>query len=239
MIDDIVDRIKRVASLSRRAGPFLYRRWVTPFLPRKKAQLNGVDTRAARLFDSKLPWRKTNLPGYEAGLISAIEKHVEPGHRVVIVGGGRGVTAVKAAQQTGDEGCVTVFEGSVNELQQVKETLKLNDVDNLVEVRHGIVGQPVSLRGDSGDASSLTATDIPKCDVLELDCEGSEIEILQDINIRPEVIIVESHGLHNAPSDEIKMLLYDLSYTIISEEIAEWENHCDKNDIYAITAVRH
>lgn len=34
---------------------------------------------------------------------------------------------------------------------------------------------------------------IPACDVLELDCEGAEIEIIESINFTPRALIVELH----------------------------------------------
>jgi hypothetical protein len=34
-------------------------------------------------------------------------------------------------------------------------------------------------------------------DILELDCEGSEIEILQDLTARPRHIIVEMHPMYH------------------------------------------
>lgn len=220
--------------------PFVYNRHIAPLMPRAIAEYNGVDVRAARYFDSVLPWRDKDKPHYESGLVSGLEDYVEPGDGIAIVGGGWGVTAVKAAQQAGRSGEVTVYEGSAKEVDHVRDTIAVNGVSDRVTVVHGVVGPTISLRGEAGEAAHLTPEELPECDVLELDCEGSEIEILNSIEIRPRVILVESHGLKDAPSSEVEELLKDLSYSVESKEVADegLRKFCNENDIYSIVAVR-
>jgi hypothetical protein len=80
---------------------------------------------------------------------------------------------------------------------------------------------------------------LPECDVLLLDCEGSEIGILEKLTVQPRVILVESHGMYDSPSQEIEELLKRQSYSIKSKEPAVKESEfCCDNDIYSITAVR-
>jgi hypothetical protein len=38
----------------------------------------------------------------------------------------------------------------------------------------------------------VTPAELPECDVLELNCEGSEIGILRNMTIRPRAIAVET-----------------------------------------------
>lgn len=73
-----------------------------------------------------------------------------------------------------------------------------------------------------------------------MDCEGAEIEILENLTIRPRVILVESHGMLDAPSSEIEELLNELSYSVKSKEIADrgLEDTCLEYDIYSLTAVQ-
>lgn len=224
----------------KKAVIFVYDNHLVPFLPRRTAVYNGVEVNAARLFDAVLPWRTKNRPCYESGLISSIKNHVRKSDNVVIVGGGWGVTAVIAAQRVGTSGKVTVFEGSLGEVQKVKETALRNSVLNTITINHAIVGPLVSLRGKEGNASRISPDDLPDCDVLELDCEGSELDILENLGIRPRVILIESHGHHDAPSAEVKENLADLSYSIKSEEVADegLAEFCTENDVYSITAVR-
>ena len=51
-------------------------------------------------------------PGYEAALVAALNESVRPGDRVVVVGGGLGVTSVVAALRAGSSGNIQCFEGS-------------------------------------------------------------------------------------------------------------------------------
>jgi len=226
--------------LLKRGVPFIYNRHIAPVLPRTNADYNGVRVRAARYFDSVLPWREKNKPQYESGLVSGLDEYVEEGDSVVIVGGGWGVTAVKAAQKAGGSGQVTVYEGSTEEINHVRETTQRNNVSDRVEVIHSVVGPKVSLRGEAGAASYVAPEDLPECDVLELDCEGSEIDILKNLSIRPRVILIESHGMHGAPTSKVEDLLKELSYSVKSKEAADKriEEFCRENDIYSLVAVR-
>lgn len=217
-----------------------YERYITPRLPQKSATYNGVTTKAARLFDSIVPGRQRDRPYYESGLVAALKEEVQTGDDVVIIGGGWGVTAVHAANMVGDTGTVTVFEGSASEIETLKETIALNGVNNRVNVYHSVVGKEISLRGDAADANRRQSGDIPSCDVLELDCEGSEVGILENLSISPRSIIVETHGMNGAPPDRIRELLRNNSYTVQSEVIADEggqvRGYCELNNIYVLTA---
>lgn len=227
-------------ALIKKGIPFIYNRHIAPFLPRVNAEYNGVDVNAGRWFDSFLPWRMKNKPNYESGIILGIEEYVEEGDSFVIVGGGWGVSAVKAAQKVGPSGQITVYEGSLKQVKNVNETVKINNVSDRVEIIHGIVGPNISLRGESRDATQFSSEELPNCDVLELDCEGSEISILENLNIRPRLIIVESHGMNDAPSSKIENLLGDLSYSVKVNKVADEDQrkYCKENDIYTLTALR-
>jgi tRNA A58 N-methylase Trm61 len=198
---------------------------------------NGIYVRCP-LFDPILPWRRR--PNYESGIITSVNEHLKKGEKVVIVGGGNGVTAVVVAEQIGEDGNVIVYEGSADKVERCKQTARLNGVSDRIEVRHGIVGPSISVWGEEKGAPHLEPKEIPDCDVLELDCEGAETDILENIQIRPRVIIVESHGVFDAPTEEVKRFLEDLSYTVVSEDIAEISNKetCLENDIYVLTGVR-
>ncbi|MDB9249146.1 hypothetical protein PN419_09005 [Halorubrum ezzemoulense] len=227
--------------LLKRAIRLLHNSYIAPFLPRKEVEYNGVVVPQEYKFKHINPRvdLEGDMPHYESGLVSGIEEFVQKGDKVVIIGGGWGVTAVKAAQQVGKSGEVVVYEGSTTEVNKVRETAKRNDVSDRVSVIHGVVGSPIKLRGESGSVTHFSPEELPECDVLELDCEGAEIEILKKIIINPRVILVESHGLFQAPSSEVKELLEGLSYTIKSKEIADLgmkEEH-KSDDVYVFSAV--
>lgn len=62
----------------------------------------------------------------------------------------------------------------------------------------------------------------------------------ENLSIRPRVIIVETHGMNDAPSSKIEELLEAMSYSVTSKEVAEKEveEFCAKNDTHTLTAVR-
>lgn len=220
--------------------PIFYDQYVAPLLPRRCADYNGVTVRSGRLFDSLVPWRRLDRPHYESGLVAGIHDYAEAGDDVVIVGGGWGATAVIAARLVGESGHVTVYEGSKTWVERSKNTIRTNGVEDLVTVVHGIVGPSVNLRSESGDAREITPTDLPECQVLELDCEGAELQILKHMEIRPRTILVESHGMQGATSSAVSEQLENMSYSIRSKVVADEGLHeaCIADDVYAITAVR-
>jgi hypothetical protein len=196
-------------------------------LPRKIVVYNGVAVRAGGLFDA------TDVkPDYEASLIAAMRERITPGDRVVIVGGGRGVSAVVACRRVGPEGSVTVYEGAASQVDLVRETLDLNEASDGVTVKHAIVGDPHELWSEGGDAERVDASDLPESDVLVLDCEGSEVEIIRDGTL-PQTVIAETHGVFDAPTAQTRSLLEDRGYEIRSDrvEIAD-------EDVHVLTAVR-
>ena len=72
--------------------------------------------------------------------------------------------------------------------------------------------------GEIGDPPTIPAKDFSECDALVMDCEGAELPILQNIQIRPRLIIVEAHPLLNSPKEEIIKLLDELGYEIIASD---------------------
>ena len=149
---------------------------------------------------------------------------------VVIIGGGFGVTTVHPARQVGGGGLVTVFEGG-QIASHVRRVAQLNDVDDVVTVEEAIVGDPTNLyQGMADDAEVIDPADLPACDVLEMDCEGSELGILEGMQIRPRVLIVELHptmydAQNVAPVELIEEMGYEMVYwsTQTGEQMSEAE----------------
>jgi hypothetical protein len=179
-------------------------------------------------------------PEYEAALVTGLNESVKPGDRVVVVGGGVGVTAVIAAFLTGSTGTVECFEGSKRYIARIQETALRNKVSN-IRVHHAVVAKPIGVYGDqSGHGGVIPPDQLPECDVLELDCEGAEVEILRSMVIQPRVIIVETHGNQGAPTPLVESLLKERGYAVRSLGYAEPRlgNICVDNDIQVLLATR-
>ncbi len=242
---------KEKAGLVQRALGLAYQRLVRSWLPGRPLIYAGIPVCYDRKWgDSIVPraWRPdvgyetgyTDEPGYEVALISALHESTRPGDRIVVIGGGVGVTAVIAALCTGPSGTVACFEGSKQYVRHIQETARRNNISNIV-VHHAIVSKPIAVYGEESDFGDVISPDqLPECDVLELDCEGAEVDILQTMTIRPRVIIVETHGAYGAPTPLVETLLSGLGYRVRGLGLAEprIEDVCVEKDIRVLLATR-
>ena len=190
---------------------FLTKCFSTP--SRKIAVFNGIAVRGASIYS-----KNDIFPEHEAELISAIRNYVQNGNKVLVIGGGSGASTVAVAHQVGSMGKVIAYEGNKNSAAMSKETINLNKVNDRVEIIHAIIEKPVYLLGEIGNPPTIPAKDFPECDALIMDCEGAETPILQNLKIKPKLIIVETHPLLNSPKEEIIKLLEKLNYKIISSD---------------------
>lgn len=206
-----------------------------------ETRFNGVPTGdRTRLIDLAVKrwWADPHRsrPNYESGLVAGMRAHVGPGERVVVVGGGHGVTAAVAALAAGPDGRVEAFEASDAMLPLIHRTLHAAGVAGRVTVHHAIVG---AAHGVYGATTAAVVTAVPPCDVLVLDCEGAEREILVGLAHRPRVLLVETHGLYGAPTADVRALAEGLGYTVTADVVAETEKAaaCARHDIRVLTAL--
>ena len=177
-------------------------------------------------------------PGYEAALVAGLNETVVLGDRIVIVGAGLGVTAVVAALRAGPLGTVECFEASKQYVEVIQKTAARNKAANVI-VRHAVVAKSIFVYGSGCDLGPvMSASQLPPCDVLQLDCEGAELDVLRDMTIQPRVILVETHGLFGAPTESVASLLAKRGYTVSDRGPAEPDPscHCIKNDIRVLLA---
>lgn len=225
---------------------YAYREGLRPRLPtRRRVAYAGIPTAiVAKAGDKWVPNRWVpdgvcDIPDYEAALLGEIDRLVRPGDRVVVVGGGVGVTATAAARRAGAEGHVHVFEGGAGGVRAVRQTARLNGVGDHVTVEHAVVGRAIQVYGRR-PAPIVPPTYLPDCDVLELDCEGAEVDILREMTARPRVIIVETHGLYGASTNSVAALLDRIGYDPMVVGLAEprLAALCEEGDIRVIAAER-
>lgn len=199
----------------------LYDNTIRRHLPRKFIVFNSVPVaRVGRLFDAVDEHRQYKEPN-----ICAIRGHIEPGDRVVTIGGGFGVTAVVAARAAREQGSVIIYEADARRTEVIEETVKVNRVDSICDLNHAVVGQSIEVAGGSGVGKVLPASDLPPCDVLEMDCEGAEGKILDGLSIRPRILIVETHPEKALSTESIETRITDLGYRILSRERDPTDGH--------------
>jgi hypothetical protein len=134
------------------------------------------------------------------------------------------------------EGTVTTFEANSDMLATLRRTVEVNRVADLVTLIHAAIG-PVS--GHAEDVfgvavgEQLDPIDIASCDVLELDCEGSELDVLRGIECRPRTIIVETHEPLDVPSAAVRSPLEKVNYQIVNRVSAGMND-----ELEVLTAVR-
>ena len=243
-MSQVVQLIKNSSfeTLTKRIAGYLYRSTIRKFLPTiAQVKYSGIPiSRERKVGDAKLPdflipYPLVDITDYERTLIDVLRSQVRIGDRVIIVGGGEGVTAVVAATAVGETGSVVCFEGNSWNVRKVKATAARNKMSNRLTVEHAIVGEAIAVYGVPEQHSTLVVSpaELPECDILELDCEGAERLILPNIAIRPRVIAVETHGVHGAPTRMVKEILEGLGYVVEDCGFAEpgLSEECESNDI--------
>lgn len=217
---------------------YAYKNSVRRLLPARSPVLyGGVPIADRRVGDELLsslydPPLIDDLPGYEEALIAALKANVQSTDTVVIVGAGRGVTTVVAASAA-SEGNVKCFEGNLGGVRAARRVANLNGVLGRITLEHVVVGEAIGVYGNELATKVIAPVDLPKCDVLELDCEGSEIGILRDMLIEPRVVLVETHGFLGAPTKEVWKILEARGYAVQDMGWAEPRelDSCVKQDI--------
>jgi hypothetical protein len=157
----------------------------------------------------------------------------------VVVGAGNGVTTAVAARAA-TAGRVICYEGDPTGMRATARTLEASGVAERVTLHHAVVGAAVRVYGSAPAKTLVAPSELPRCDVLELDCEGAEMLILDTMTIQPRVIAVETHGCYGAPTREVKALLERRGYDVTDLGWAEvrLERACSERDIRVLVASR-
>jgi len=196
---------------------------IRPLLPRVWGVSNGVAVKDFRLGE------QTHRPDHKAGFVNAIEECVRDGDRVIDIAAGRGVTAVVAAWQGAD---VTSYDASAEMLDLARQTAAANNAE--VNLRRGLVGEAVSVWGDGTGVSRIPPSELPGCDVLQLDCEGAELSILDGLRQRPRAIIVETHPGYDATVEEC---LARVPSDVYETTVRDYEPGVGHKDIIVATRI--
>jgi threonine dehydrogenase-like Zn-dependent dehydrogenase len=172
---------------------------------------NEIPVRNLRLLS-----KNDEYPQYESATCDFITTAAETGQTVVVIGSGLGVSTVKAANRVGSSGRVYSFEASKHRYEIASETVKINSVQDIVQLKHAIVGVANDVfKGDGGAQDIIIDSYLEECDILEMDCEGAELDILRSMDARPRTVIVETHGNKNSSTTEVTNLLIEYGYEIV------------------------
>jgi len=208
----------------------LYDGHVRHRLPPRRVRRGPIDAYDGALFDFTL----TDDHAHEIETTRELERLVEEGDRVKVVGGGCGVTATVAALAGARE--VEVAEAARQRVKQCRRTAALHDVDDRINVWHNVVGEAIDVWG-SQIGAPISPAWVNNCDVLEMDCEGAELSLLDELTPKraplPRVIIVETHGQLGSPTAEVREKLEDMGYRIDKQQ---WEKK--QEDVAVLTAMR-
>ena len=222
--------------LIQRSVNFVYRNILEDYDFRRARRLNGVQIYSDKFLEPIIPERKTgDDPDYEKELVESLEENILSDDDVTIIGGGFGVTAFRAEEHT--DGEVVVYEASEEQVDIIKRSKRLNNSE--VQVFHAIVGEEKDVWGKPGEAKRIDPKEIENCDILELDCEGSELDILRKIEFSPRVIVVETHGHLGASTDDVRSLLKGKGYSIESEKNVGDDAKSGSLDVKILVAERN
>lgn len=234
-----------VPALLARAVFSLYRRTFRKLLPADgHVMYAGLAVGRARkigdrrVFARFLPPDLRDNPTYEEALTRALNATVRAGDKIVVVGGGEGVTTALAARLAGGRGSVLCFEGDRDGIDAVKRTAEVNGVLDRIECVHAVVGPNLGVFGTEISERVVAPQDLPACDVLEMDCEGSEVQILSQMTIRPRVIAVETHGFNGASTALVAGILEQRGYRVEDLGLAEPKHACIGRDEHVLLALR-
>lgn len=241
---DVIRRDHGMGVLLRRALFSVYRRSARKVLPDVEHVMYGglAVGRTRKVGD--LPLLRGFLPPdlqdnaiYEEGLLAALRANVRSGDRVVVIGGGEGVTASMAAMLAGEHGSVVCFEGDRDGIRAVTRTATANGVADRVACIYAVVGENIGVFGTAVSDRVVTPEELPACDVLEMDCEGSEVQILRDMTIRPRVVVAETHGFNGAPTSLVLSILTERGYKAHDLGLAEPKQACVGRDEHVVIGV--
>lgn len=185
-----------------------YNQTVRQWSPPGIAVYNSVAVQNVRAAD----WFQGNET-YKHGLAEAIRERVGETDRVVEVGAGRGVMTTIAARRAQR---VIAYEAGDEYLTLARDTVERNHMADRAMVRHAIVGTPGAEVWGEESGAVVAPADLPRHDVLVLDCEGAEVDIIPGLTARPRAIIVEPHPEWGVDEHDVVEVVEAQGYDIVN-----------------------
>lgn len=130
----------------------------------------------------------------ELGILKSHNLIYNPDYKILAVGVGSGISLIHNCSKNSKKASYVAIEASANQIELATNNARLNNVDlDKFTIHQGYVGIPTGVYKSDTISSRHLDINLFDFDVLELDCEGSEIEILESMTARPKHIIVEMH----------------------------------------------
>jgi hypothetical protein len=138
-----------------------------------------------------------NVSKDELGILLSHDDIYQKNDIILAVGVGSGISLIHNCKKDRVSEAFIGIDGSRDQIEIAKDNARLNKVDfSKFKLIEGYVGNPTNIYGsDNQKTTKIIDINQFNFDILELDCEGSEIEILQDLTARPRHIIVEMHPI--------------------------------------------
>jgi hypothetical protein len=136
-----------------------------------------------------------NIYRDELGILLSHDDIYKENDIILAIGIGSGISLIhNCKKERGPESFIGI-DGSKDQIEIAKDNARLNGVDlSKFKLIEGYVGNPTNIYGSENQKTTkLIEINHMDFDILELDCEGSEVEILKDLTARPRHIIVEMH----------------------------------------------
>lgn len=133
---------------------------------------------------------------FEAGVYLSHLRVTNSNDKILAIGLGTGSTLILIVKILDKKGFYRCIEASLLQIDKAYENINLNEVDNSkFEIINAFAGDKSC---ESWGKSSMDMVDINQYDfdVLEMDCEGSELSIIQSLKKYPNYIIIELHPWH-------------------------------------------
>jgi len=211
------------------------------------------------IFNSRQFQRQLRGAPHHAGEVEFLRSVLTPGMHAVEVGANRGVTAVAMAEKIGDDGHLYAFEPVPEFCKKLRENLRRNDAHNVsphqlaLSNRRGRVefykhGEGSGITpSDNAEVLYVEATTVTdflaeqeedRLDFLNLDCEGSELLVLQgaEDTLRQQApqIFCEIHQGYLSALDQsagdVLDFLSELGYQVRPLQVEKLDAECSAEE---------
>lgn len=162
----------------------------------------------------------------EKAIIDFHDMIYKSSHKILAVGVGTGISLIYNSKLPRENKFIGI-EASIDQIELTKKNVKLNQIpDSRYQIIEGFAGNPKGVYGEKSQISKKKV-DINEYDfdVLELDCEGSEIGLLENLSKHPKYIIVEMHPtIININISEVLANLKTKGYKLIKAKTVVGKN---------------